>query len=78
MGSVALQFAGDEVTGDDAARFSIHENQVEHFVAVEHFDGTQGDLAGEGLVRAQEELLSRLAPCIEGTAYLYPSEGAVV
>src|SRR5690606_27698490 len=73
---------GHEVTGDDAARplavRAIADDELEHLVTREHLDGAGRDLALQGLVRADEELLTGLATRIEGPGDLHPAEGAVV
>ena len=78
MGGVALQLTGQQVADDDAAGFTVNQYQVEHLVAVVHFHIALGDLPGEGLVSAQQQLLAGLAAGVERTAHLHAPEGAVV
>ena len=78
VGSEALDFAGHQVTGDDAAGFPVDDHHVEHLMTAVHFDISLGDLPVEGLVGAQQELLAGLATGIERAAHQHPPEGAVV
>ena len=75
---VGLDFTGDQVAGDDAPGFAVHQHQVHHFMAGEHFNVSLGHFLFQGLVGAQQELLARLAACVEGALELGAAEGAVV
>ena len=78
VGCVALHLAGHQVAHGDAAGHAVHHDQVEHLAAVVHLDRAGLDLAGQGRVGAQEELLARLAAGVEGTGNLGAAEGTVV
>jgi len=78
VGGVGLQFAGDLVADDDPLGPAVHQYQVHHVPPGEHLDGARADLAREGRVAAQQQLLAGLAPGVEGAADLGPAEGAVV
>ena len=75
---VALDLAGDEVAGGDPFGITVTDNEVEHLAAGVELDRAGFDLAGEGLVSAQEELLAGLAAGVEGAGDLGAAEGAVV
>ena len=51
---VGRDLAGDEVTGDDAARPTVLLDDVEQFGAAVQFDGPGGYLAHQGRVGADE------------------------
>ncbi len=76
--SPAFDLTVDEVTGDDAFGDPVDEDDVEHLMAVVHFDLTETDLTGEALVGTKEELLAGLTAGIESAADLGTAEGAVV
>ena len=68
--------AGLEVARDDAARLAVDHDQVEHLAARMHCHRSGGDLALEGLVRAEQQLLPRLAAGVERPLDLDAAEGA--
>ena len=78
VGEVGLDLAGDHVAGDDAAGLAVRDDQLEHLVAGEHRHRAGGDLALEGLVGADQQLLAGLAAGVEGARDLDAAEGAVV
>src|SRR5260370_21616846 len=78
VGEVALDFSADQVAGDDAARAAIHHDQVQHLGTREHLHGAEADLALQGLVRAEEQLLPGLPARVEGARDLRAAETAVV
>ena len=78
VGVPCLDFAVRHVACDDALGVAVHEDEVEHFVAVVHFDGAEADLAGERGVGAEEELLAGLAAGVKGAGDLGAAKGAVV
>src|SRR5439155_755087 len=57
-----------------AARLAVHHHEVEHFAAGVHLHGAVAHLAAEGRVSADEQLLARLAACIECPANLCAPE----
>ena len=77
MGGVFLDLAGDEVAADDALGHAVHDHQVHHLAAGVHLHLAGCDLAHHGGVGAEQQLLSRLAPGVEGARYLGAAEGAV-
>src|SRR5690606_27210370 len=68
-------FAGEQIAGDDAARLAIDQDDIHHLMAVEHPDRTECDLAGEGLVGAEQQLLAGLSAGVKGPGYLDTPEG---
>ena len=78
VGSVALDLAGDHVADDDAAGPAIDHHQIEHLCAGVHLDRAGVDLAGQGLVGAEQQLLAGLSSGIKGTRDLGAAKGAVV
>src|SRR5690606_12358025 len=75
VGEVPLDLAGHHVADDDAARPPVGDDQVEHLVAGVHLHVPGRDLPLQGLVRAEQELLARLAAGVEGTGDLGAAEG---
>jgi len=78
MCGIFFNFAGYQVAGDDAARFSIDYHQVEHLAADIHFHLSFFDLPAQCAVCAQQQLLSGLTAGIECAAYLCASKRAIV
>ena len=74
VGEVALDLAGDQVAGDDAARAAVDHDQVEHLGAREHLHLAEADLAFQGLVGAEQQLLPGLAARVEGARDLRAAE----
>ncbi len=54
VGGIALQLAGDEVAGDDAACATILDDEVHHLVTLVEDDGAAGNLAAQGAVGTQQ------------------------
>ena len=77
IGGVAADFAGGHVAHHDAFGVTVDEDEVEHFVAVVHFDLAEADLFTEGGICAEEELLTGLAAGVKGAGDLRPAEGTV-
>ena len=75
---VGFDFAGNQIAGDDALGFAVHQHQVHHFMAGEHFNVSLGHFLFQSLVGTQQELLARLSACVEGSLELGAAEGAVV
>ena len=75
VGEVGGDLPGDQVAGDDAAGPSVDDDQVEHLGARVHLDGAGRDLARQRLVGTEEQLLARLASCVEGAGDLDAAEG---
>src|SRR5271157_2045817 len=78
VGDVDFNFAVVERAGDDAAGLAVDDDEVQHVHARVHFDGAETDLAFEGLVGAEKELLAGLAAGVEGAGNLRAAERAVV
>src|SRR5208282_2148513 len=78
VGHVDFDFAVVERAGDDAAGLSVDDNEVQHVHARVHFDGAEANLAFEGLVGSEKELLAGLAAGVKGARDLRAAEGAVV
>jgi len=77
VGDVNAQLAGHHVAGDNAARRSVNDNDVQHVMAVEHFHRAGVDLAFERLVAAEQKLLARLPARIERPRDLSAAETPV-
>ena len=75
---IELHLAGDEVPGDDADRAPVLDDEVEHLGASIQLDVAEVHLAGERLVRAEQQLLAGLAAGVERAGHLRATEGAVV
>ena len=75
---VGLEFTGEQIAGGDADRPAVLDHHVEHLGAVVQGDRAEVDLAGERLVGAEQQLLTGLAPGVEGACHLGPAEGPVV
>ena len=69
--------AGDQVAHDDAFGVAIDDDQIEHFRSRKHLHGAQADLAAEGLVSAEQQLLAGLAARVKGARDLGAAERAV-
>src|SRR5205823_9410434 len=78
VGAVAADLARVEVPGDDAARLTVLDDEIEHLGPRIHRDRAETDLAGERLVRTEQQLLARLPACVERPADLGAAEAAVV
>ena len=83
MSEEALDAAGNEVTGDDTACTLLavlisDEHDIEHLVTGVHLHFAFADLAAEGGISTEEQLLTGLTLCVEGTAYLRATERTVV
>ena len=61
-----LDLAGQQVADHDAGGYSVRHYDVEHLGAIVQFNGAGLDLAGQRLIRPEQELLAGLAPGIEG------------
>ncbi len=75
---VGVDAARDQIAGDDPPRLAVDDDQVEHLGARVHLDVACGDLPGQGLVGAEEELLPCLAAGVEGAGHLHAAEGTGV
>ena len=78
VGHLGADLAGDQVPDDDAAGLAVDEDQLQHLVPGVHLHVAQADLPLERLVRAEQQLLARLAPGVEGALHLGAAEGAGV
>ena len=70
----AFELAGNEVAGNDTASAAIDDYHVVHFVAVVALHLAHLYLAVERRVCAQQQLLPRLAFCVESTRHLCATE----
>jgi hypothetical protein len=77
MGSVGFNFAGQYISGDNAAGLTVNEDQVQHLTPGKHFDLAFIDLAHKGGIGTQKELLPGLPPGIKGTRNLGSTKGTV-
>ncbi len=78
VGQVDGHRAGLQVAHHDAAGPAVDHDQVEHLVPGVHGDGAGADLPLQRLVRAEQQLLTRLAAGVEGARDLRAAEGAGV
>src|SRR6185436_12939699 len=74
---VALDFASDEITDDNALRVPSDHNEVEHLAVRVHLDQALADRARECEVGAKQELLAGLAARVERATYLRAAERTV-
>jgi hypothetical protein len=77
VGRVALDLARDEVADDDALRLAVDDDEIEHLAVGVHLDQPLADRARERGVRAEQQLLARLAARVKRAAHLRAAEGAV-
>ncbi len=70
--------AGDEVPGHDADRPAILDHEVEHLAADVELDRSPFDLAHQGLIGAEQQLLAGLPPGVEGARDLGAAERPIV
>src|SRR5688572_25016200 len=77
MAEMAFQLAGNQVTGDDTSCFAFDHDYVQHLVTVVHGNITEGNLALEGLVSTDQQLLPGLTCGVESTLYLCTTERTV-
>ena len=75
---VRLDLARDQVAGDDPARLAVDDHEVEHLAAGEHAHGAGAHLPHQRLVRAEQQLLARLAARVERARDLRAAERSVV
>ena len=68
---------GDEVAGDDAAGDAVDQHEVEHLAAGNLLDLAGRNLPHHGAVRAEQQLLPRLAAGVKRPRDLRPAERAV-
>ncbi len=72
-----LQFACNEVLGDDAACATVNDNHVLHLVTGVEFHLAGINLAHQRTVSTEQQLLTCLSLGIEGTAHLSTTERTV-
>ena len=77
VSAVRRQFAGTEVSGDNAGGLPVDLNDLDHLVTVVELYRAIVDLLGQRLVGAQQELLTGLTTRVERAAYLCSTEGTV-
>ena len=78
VGTVAFQFSGDQVAGDDPSRLSVDHHKVHHLVSRIHLHLALGDLALQCGIRAEQQLLTGLSLCIKSSAHLNATKRTVV
>ena len=64
---MAGDLAGHHVANNDALGMAVDFDQVEHFMAVIHFDFTETDLSTEAGIGTEKKLLTGLPPGVKGT-----------
>ena len=75
---MTADFAGLEITHNDALGMTADEHEIEHLGARVHFDATLFDFLFESLIASDEQLLSCLAAGVKGTRNLSATERTVV
>ena len=83
MREETLDATGNEVTSDDTTctRFAVlilDQHDIQHLIAGVHLHFAFTDLTAERAVCAEQQLLTGLTLCIEGTTNLRATEGTVV
>src|SRR4051812_3094918 len=78
MPRVALDRTGHQIPHDDSPRLSIGDHEIEHFPVRQRLDGALLDLAHHRLIRAKQELLTRLPPRIKRSRDLCAAKRSVV
>ena len=76
-GGPAGDAARDELAGDDARGPAVLHHHVEHLDPGVHLHRARCDLPGESTVGAEKQLLTGLAPGVEGAGDLSAAEGPV-
>ena len=49
-----FQFACEQIACNDTPCFSIHHDDIHHFMPIVHLHGAECDLTGQGLVCAEQ------------------------
>src|SRR4029453_5661034 len=78
MSGVSFNRTGDEVTDDDSACLSVDGYQVEHLAVRQTLHGAFFDLTHHRLIRAKQQLLTRLTARVKRPRNLCPSKRSVV
>src|ERR1700730_13020314 len=78
VGSVAADLARHQVSRHDSARSAVHNHDIEQLAPDMHCHSSGCDLLFEGLISAQQELLSSLSSRIEGPFDLHAAEGPII
>ena len=78
MGAVTLNLTGRQVAGNDAPGLAVDHDHIHELVPVVHGDLAFGNLAAQGTVGTEQELLSGLALGIERPAHLDTAKRTVV
>ena len=74
---MGLDFTGDQITGDDSLRVTIHKDKVEHLGVLMHLDSTKADLSTQCRVGPKQELLAGLPFGIECSGNLGSPERTI-
>src|SRR6056300_1560633 len=70
-------FSCYQIANHDPFGMSIYKNQVLHFRSGIHFNVPEPNLATQGLVSSEEELLTCLSTRVEGSGNLRPTKRSV-
>ncbi len=73
-----VDLAVEKIAGDDTARLTVNDDQVEHLSARVHLHRAEADLTLECLVGSEKELLAGLSASVKRARDLRAAEGAVV
>ena len=64
----------DKVAHDNPFGVTVDDDQFQHLLARKHLDRAEADLMRQGLIRAEQQLLSRLATRVERPRHLRATE----
>ena len=74
---MSFQAAGQQIAGDDAPGAAVDHHQFQHLATGQKLNPPGLDLAHQGAVGPQQQLLAGLAPGVKGPGDLGAAEGAV-
>ena len=77
VGRMGLNFSRDQIARHDATSLTIDHHQVEHLGTRVHGDPARADLPFQGLVRAQQELLTGLSSRVKSARHLRAAERSI-
>ena len=69
--------AGEQVARHDTARMAIHDHDVKHLFEGMHLHALERHLTLQRRIRAEQQLLTSLATCVERARHLCAAERAV-
>src|SRR5882724_446183 len=78
IGSMGSNLPCHQIARHYAARLAVDDHKVEHLSAWVHLHLADVDLACQGLICSEQQLLPRLPPAVEGTGYLCAAKRACI